>query len=241
MVVAMAALMLFVVIFIVVVMVAVAALVFILIVVIVVVMMSAAAFFAVFIVVVVMVMVVMMGILARLFFKLRELRLEGVALSDCRKNLRAADFRPGGGHDGGVRILFTNFRDAVVQFFLGNVVGVAQNDSRGVFDLVEEELAEVLGVDFELVGVHNGYRAADLGLFVAEAGDGADDVAQFADAGGLDENALGLELVDDLVEGLAEVAHETAADATGVHLGDLDSCVLHEAAVDADLAEFVLD
>ena len=44
-----------------------------------------------------------------------------------------------------------------------------------------------------------------------------------------------------LFQGGAEVAHQGAADAAGVHLGDLHSGVLQEAAVNADLAELVLD
>ena len=48
-------------------------------------------------------------------------------------------------------------------------------------------------------------------------------------------------LLHDLVQGLAEVPHQGAADAAGVHLGDLDAGLLEEAAVNADLAELVFD
>ena len=41
--------------------------------------------------------------------------------------------------------------------------------------------------------------------------------------------------------GLAEVPHQRAADAPGVHLGDLHPGVLEEAAVNADLTELVFD
>ena len=46
---------------------------------------------------------------------------------------------------------------------------------------------------------------------------------------------------NDLTQRLAEIADQRAADAAGVHLVDADTRVLHEAAVDADLAEFVFD
>ncbi len=48
-------------------------------------------------------------------------------------------------------------------------------------------------------------------------------------------------LGDDLLKGPAEVAHQRAADAAGVHLGDVDARVLEEAPVDADFAELVFD
>ena len=70
---------------------------------------------------------------------------------------------------------------------------------------------------------------------------GANDIGQLADAGGLDDDTVGMVLSDDLLQGLAEVAHQGAADAAGVHLGDVDAGILQEAAVNADLAELVLD
>ena len=50
-----------------------------------------------------------------------------------------------------------------------------------------------------------------------------------------------MELLLDVLEGLVEVAHQRAADAPGGHLGDLDAGLLQKAAVDADLAELVLN
>ena len=47
--------------------------------------------------------------------------------------------------------------------------------------------------------------------------------------------------VHDLLERLGEVADQRAADAAGVHFGDLDTGVLQKAAVNGDLAELVLD
>ena len=48
-------------------------------------------------------------------------------------------------------------------------------------------------------------------------------------------------LVDNLTERLAEVAHQRAADAAGVHLRHLNTGFLHEAAVDTDFAELVFN
>ena len=48
-------------------------------------------------------------------------------------------------------------------------------------------------------------------------------------------------LVNDLVQRAAEIAHQRAADAAGVHLRDLDAGLLQKAAVNTDLAELILD
>ena len=50
-----------------------------------------------------------------------------------------------------------------------------------------------------------------------------------------------MELRHDLLQCLAKVPHQGAADAPGVHLADLHPGVLQEAAVDADLAELVFN
>ncbi len=70
---------------------------------------------------------------------------------------------------------------------------------------------------------------------------GAGHVGQLADAGRLDDDAVGVILLDDLLQSGAEIAHQRAADAACVQLVDLDAGLLQEAAVDADLAELVLD
>ena len=50
-----------------------------------------------------------------------------------------------------------------------------------------------------------------------------------------------MELVHHLFQGLAEVPHQGAADAPGVHLRNLNARVLQKAAVNADLAKLVLN
>ena len=48
-------------------------------------------------------------------------------------------------------------------------------------------------------------------------------------------------LLNNLSQRLAEVTHQTAADAAGVHFGNVDARILQETAVNADLTELVLD
>ena len=112
-----------------------------------------------------------------------------------------------------------------------------------MFHLVVEELAEVLHIDLGLGGVDYGDKAVELesGGLLLHPLHGGDDVGQLAHAGGLDDDAVGGVVGQYLLQGGAEVAHQGAADAAGVHLGDLHAGVLEKAAVDADLAELVLD
>ena len=129
----------------------------------------------------------------------------------------------------------------ILQLLFGHAGGTGQDDTAGVFDLIVEELTEVLHIHFALVGVGHRGKAVEDGVLHLQALNGTDDVGQFAHAGGLDQNAVGMVLLQHLTQGLAEIAHQAAADAAGVHLGDLDAGILQETAVNADLAELILD
>ena len=62
-----------------------------------------------------------------------------------------------------------------------------------------------------------------------------------ADTGGLNDDAVRMELLLYLHKRFAEISDKRAADAAGIHLGNLDAGLLQKAAVDADFTEFVLD
>ena len=105
-----------------------------------------------------------------------------------------------------------------------------------------KKLAEVLHIHFALGGVSHGDEAVQLhGCRFRGALYGADYVAEFAYAGRFDDHAVGMELLDDIVQRRAEIAHQGAADAPGIHFGNVDAGVLQKAAVNADFAELVFD
>ena len=158
-------------------------------------------------------------------------------------DLGPGELVPGGGEDGGLGVLGAQQIDGGVQLALVHALGAGEEDGGGVLHLVVEELAEVLHVDPGLGGVHHGDEAVELKLrgLPLHPLHGGDHVGQFSYAGGLDDDAVGGVVLQHLFQGGAEVAHQGAADAAGVHLGDLHSGVLQEAAVNADLAELVLD
>ena len=109
-------------------------------------------------------------------------------------------------------------------------------------DLVIVELAEVLHIHLDLVHIGHGDKAVQLHVqMLSHALHGAGHIAQLAHAGRLDDDAVGVVLLHHLLQSGAEIAHQRAADAAGVQLVDLNAAFLQETAVNADLAELVLD
>ena len=67
------------------------------------------------------------------------------------------------------------------------------------------------------------------------------DIGELADAGRLDDDAVRVVFLRHFLQRLTEITDQRAADAAAVHFPDLNAGVLQKAAVDADLAEFILD
>ena len=118
---------------------------------------------------------------------------------------------------------------------------MAQNQAAGICDLVIEKFSEVLLIHLALLGIYHCGKAVQLYVMGVDVLHGTDNVAQLADAGRFDQNAIRMILFQHLFQCLAEIAHQAAADTAGVHLGDLYAGILQKAAVNADLAEFVFD
>ena len=188
---------------------------------------------------VVLVMVMMMVV--RLLFELCKLDGDGAALLHRLHQLLAGQLRPRGRNDHGILVVFADHVDALVELFLRHAVGAAEDDGVGRLDLVIVELAEVLHIHLALRRVRHGHEIAELHVVGRDLAHGADDVGQLADAGRLDQDAVGRILRNDLLERAAEIAHQRAADAAGVHLRDLDARLLQKAAINANFAEFVLN
>ena len=187
------------------------------------------------------IVIVMMVMFVGFLLQLGQFGLQSVLLFHGHQHLGAGQFLPGGGDDGGGLVVLAQQSHGILQFLFAHAGGAGQHDAAGVGDLVVEELTEVLHIHLALARVGHGGKAVEDGLFHLQTLHGADDVGQFAHTGGLDEDAVGMVLLQHLTQCLSKVAHQTAADAAGVHLGDLDAGILQKAAVDADLAELVFD
>ena len=206
----------------------------------------------VFVVVLVMFIVIVMMVMLMLVLGLFDLVLAAhlfkklVAerhLFDGGEDGLAVQLVPRSRQNGGVGVLLAQHRGGSLELFLRELLRAGKNDRAGGLDLVVVELTEVLHIDLDLAGVGHGDIAVELelGALVHRALHGNDDVRELADAARLNEDAVGVELRHDLFERLVEVTDEGAADAARGHLRDLDARLLQKAAVDVDLAEFVLN
>ena len=205
-----------------------------------------------FVLVILVVMMVMMAFAVRivaflavavmmLLLQRLHRRLQRIALFDRGEQVAARKAVPRGGDDGRFRVQLAHHGEDLVQALLAHVLRTAQHDAVRRFNLVHVKLAEVLAVDARLLGVDDRDAAFDHDVVGEHAADRALDVGELAHAGRLDQDAVGMELLQHFFERFREIADERAADAARVHLGDLDARFLQKRAVDADLAELVLD
>ena len=171
-----------------------------------------------------------------------QLGLEVVLGGHGLQDLLTGQVIPCGGHDSGGGVLFPQHCHGSGDLFLAGGLGAAEQDAACVADLVIVELAEVLHIHLDLVHIGHGDKAVQLHVqMLRHALHGAGHIAQLANAGRLDDDAVGVVLLHHLLQSGAEIAHQRAADAACVQLVDLNAAFLQETAVNADLAELVLD
>ena len=158
-------------------------------------------------------------------------------------NLLAGQLIPRRGDDAGVltRVL-TDQLQCFIQALFTDVLRAAQDNCACALQLIVVELTEVLDIHAALGGIADNSQAAHLDLTLFEYRlDSSGDIGQLTDAGRLDDDAVRGELLEDIVQRLAEIADQRAADAAGIHLSDFNAGILEKAAVNADLTEFVFD
>jgi len=186
-------------------------------------------------------LIVMVMMVVLLLFHRFQILGKRIILLHGIHDLTAGQFAPGGGDDSRCGILIPQQVQAGMQLFFGNRICSAENDGGGGFNLIVVELTEVFHIHFALVGIGNGHKAAQFDFMAVKLFDGSHNIGELANAGGLDQNAVGMVLLDDLRQGAAKVTDEGTADAAGVHFGHFNACILQEAAVNTDLTEFVFD
>ena len=204
---------------------------------------AAAALLVVMVVVVsaAAVLFVVMVMMVVLLLHLGQLCCQGCLALHGLHYLGSGQGVPGGGDNGGLGIQLPEQLHRLIQLVLGDGVRPGQNDGRSGLHLVIIELTEVLAVGFYLAGVHHRHGIAQGHILAGYLVHRTDDIGKLAYAGGLNHNPVGVVVRNHLGQGLAEVAHQTAADAAGVHLPDVDACILQKAAVNADFAKLVFN
>ena len=107
--------------------------------------------------------------------------------------------------------------------------------------LIIEKLAEVSHIHLGLGGIHHGGKTVQHHIVHFQVLHRPDDIAEFAHTRGFNEDTVGVIGIHHLPQRLAEIAHQTAADAAAVHLGNVDARLLQKAAVNADLAKLIFN
>ena len=159
----------------------------------------------------------------------------------CLHQLTAGELIPRGRHNGGIGIMLPQHGNSVIQLLLGNSVRTGQDDRAGGFDLVIIKLAKILHIDLDLACVYHSHGTIQLYIFICHFFHGGDHIRQLAHAGGLNDDPVRSIVCDHLGQCLAKIAHQAAADTAGVHLRNVDPCILQKSAVNADLTKFVFD
>ena len=138
-------------------------------------------------------------------------------------------------------IMLPQHCNGIIQLCLRNIGSTGEDDGGGCFDLIVIELPKVLHINLDLTGIGNSHFIANDHIVAGDLFHSGHHIAELANAGGFNHNTVGVVLLDNLSQCLAEVTHQGAADAAGIHLRDVNAGILQKAAVDADFAKFVFN
>ena len=157
------------------------------------------------------------------------------------QQLSARQFAPGGRYQRCLLIVLTQQCYRSIQLRLRDHVGTGQDDRGGGFDLIVIELTKVLHINLDLACIRYCNGIAQLHILAGYLFHRCHHIRQLTDTGGLNNDPIGMILLDHLVQCLAKVTHQRAADAAGVHFGDFNAGILQKTAVNADLTKFIFD
>ena len=144
-------------------------------------------------------------------------------------------------HDRCHSVVLTQQSDRVCNLFIRSAAGMRKNDRGCGADLIHIEFTEILCIHLAFSRISHRAERSKHDLVGKDGGDRSHDIRKLTDTRGLDQNTVGMILLQYFAERLREVADKRAADATGIHLRNIDPCLLKKAAVNSDLTEFVLN
>ena len=188
-----------------------------------------------------MLIVMMVMMVSVLLLKLLDSGIKGILLLHSGENVLAVKLVPRCSNNNSAGVVLSDKLYRSLNLLCLGGIGMRKHDAGRVGDLIVVELAKVLHIHLTLINVGNGGKAVKLRSLCVYRANCLDNVGELTYSAGLDNNSVGAELVKHLLKRLGEIANEGAADTAGIHLGDLNARVLKEAAVDTDLAKFVLD
>ena len=203
--------------------------------------MVAALTFMVMVLMIVVAALTLMVMVLMLLHKLGKLRRQsGLSLHGVDQ-LLTGELIPRRDNQGGGVILLPQQFHSGIQLLLRNGLRSGKDNSRSRLHLVIVELAKVLGIHFNLAGIHNRNGITQGHIIAGDLLHSCNNIGQLANTGRLNKNAVGMVFFNDLFQRLAKVAHQRAANAAGVHLRNVDTGILQETAINTDLAKLVLN
>ena len=138
-------------------------------------------------------------------------------------------------------VMLLNKRECLLKLLLSSLIGMTENNAACVLYLITEKLAKVLQIHLALVHIGNNGKAVEFNILSRRISDRSDNVAELSNTRGLNYNAVGRILIDNLTKSLAEIANERTTDATRIHFCNIDTRILEKSAVYTYLAKFVFD
>ena len=144
--------------------------------------------------------------------------------------------------DGCIFIQAAKKLQGLLNFLLSCDICTAHDDGACILDLIVKELTEVLHVHLAFLGINNSCIAVQFDVnLILNTLYSFDNVRKFTNSGWLDEDSVRVVFGNNFFQGSTEISYQRAADTSGVHLTDLNSCLFQEAAVNTDLTKLVLD
>ena len=183
----------------------------------------------------------MMVMMVRFLLQLLQLLCQGSIAFHSLQQLISGQLLPRCGYDGSLRIALTEQGDRPIQLLPVDAVRTGKDNSLGGFHLVIIKLAKITHIDLDLGGIYHRHRVSQCHLFTGKLLHCAHHIRQLAHTGRLDQDPVRGILLQHLLQCLTEIANQTAANTAGVHLRDLDACLLQKTAVNADLTKLIFD
>ena len=187
-------------------------------------------------VIAVMVMMVLMLFLKRLYSILKGI----LVLHSC-ENITTGKRIPGSCNDDRAFVMLTKESNALGDFLILCRLCMRKHNGRCISNLVVIELAKVLHIHLALINIGNGGKAIESSAVILGSLCRTNNVRELAYSRGLDDDSVGIILLKHLNKRLREITNQRTADAARIHLGDLNSRIGKEAAVNTDLAKLVLN
>ena len=124
-------------------------------------------------------------------------------------------------------------------FFFICSASTAENQQVGIGNLVIEKLTEVSHIHFAFSGIYHRNFRSDFDP--VNRSDRFRYIRQLSHARRLNQYTVRCKFCHNFLQSFAEIPHERAADATGVHFCDFYACVLQKCTVNGYISEFIFN